>query len=230
MAIPETPKKNGMLCKVLAVLAINIFFFLVVLFSLLAADVYTISYLTPIAHFLALILSPFAPLVAPVMLGTFLKVCQHENFPGKKTWVFVTACWCFNSAQRAYQDVRSLWSWTGEEDALKICGMSACKGSWVEVGLLVIVVLGQWRGWKWDVGLIDKFVEGIVEQGRKEGEAKRLKALGNDAEKGIAVDEKMQTMSEEEVVVADVEKAALLVRTALQERIEDVEKKDVEKV
>jgi hypothetical protein len=108
--------------------------------------------------------------------------------------------------------------------------MSACKGSWVEVGLLVIVVLGQWRGWKWDVGLIDKFVEGIVEQGRKEGEAKRLKALGNDVEKGIAVDEKMQTMSEEEVVVADVEKAALLVRTALQERIEDVEKKDVEKV
>lgn len=230
MAIPETPKKNRMLRKVLALLAINVFIFLVVLFSLLAADVYTISYLTPIAHFLALILSPFAPLVAPVMLGTFLKVCQHETFPGKKTWVFVTACWCFNSAQRVYQDVRSLLSWTGGEDALEICGVRECRGSWVEVGLLVIVVLGQWRGWMWDVGLIDKFVEGIVEQGRKEEEAKRLKALGNDVEKGIAVDEKMQTMAEEEVVIADVEKAALLVRTAPQERIEDVEMKDVEKV
>jgi hypothetical protein len=204
MATPETPKKNRMLRKFLALLAINVFIFLVVLFSLLAADVYTISYLTPIAHFLALILSPFAPLVPPFMLGTFLKVCQHETFPGKKTWVFVTACWCFNSAQRVYQDVRSLWSWTGEDDALEICGVSECKGSWVEVGLLVVVVLGQWGGWWWDVGLIDKFVEGIVEQGRKAEEAKRLKTLGNDVEKGTAADKKMQTMAEEEVVVASL--------------------------
>lgn len=224
MAIPETPKKNRMLRKVLAVLAINVFLFLVVLFSFLAADVYTISYLTPIAHFLALILSPFAPLIAPCMFGTFLKVCQHETCPGKKTWVFVMACWCFNSAQVVYRDVRSLWSWTGEDDALEICGVRECKGSWVEVGLLVVVVLGQWRGWRWDVGLIGKFVEAIVEHGRKEEEAKRLKALENDVEKRIAVNEKMQTMAEAEVAVADVDKAAL------QERIEDVERKEVEKV
>lgn len=103
-----------------------------------------------------------------------------------------------------YQDVRSLWSWTGEDDALEICGVSECKGSWVEVGLLVVVVLGQWGGWWWDVGLIDKFVEGIVEQGRKAEEAKRLKTLGNDVEKGTAADKKMQTMAEEEVVVASL--------------------------
>ena len=103
-----------------------------------------------------------------------------------------------------YEDVRSLWSWTGEDDALEICGVSECKGSWVEVGLLVVVVLGQWGGWRWDVGLIDKFVEGIVEEAGKVEEAKRLKTLGNDVEKGTAVGEKMQTMAEEEVVVASL--------------------------
>ncbi len=144
--------------------------------------------------------------------------------------MFVTACWCFNSAQRVYRDVRSLWGWTGEDEALEICGVRECKGSWVEVGLLIIVVLGQWRGWKWDVGLVDQFVEGIVEQGRKEEEAKGLKALGNDVEKGIAVDENMQTMAEVQVVVADVENGALLVMTALQEGIEDPREKEVENV
>lgn len=60
--------------------------------------------------------------------------------------------------QRVCQDVGRLWSWTGEDDALEICGLNECKGSWVEVSLLVIVVLGQWRGWRWDMGLVEKCV------------------------------------------------------------------------
>jgi hypothetical protein len=218
MAASEPPKKNSKLHMFVASLVIIVFVFLVAFMTLLAADVFTIPYLTPFAHFIAIILAPFAPLVAPLMLGEFLKVCQHEAFPGKKTWIFVTACWCFNQVQRVCQDVGRLWSWTGEDDALEICGMSECKGSWVEVGLLVIVVLGQWRGWRWDMGLADKWVEGIVAQGRKTEEAKRLKAMGGDVEKGVVVDEKKEVVVEDEVVGADIEKTTLLVE------VEDVEK------
>jgi hypothetical protein len=219
MTSSEPPKKTSKLHIFLYILTSIIFFSVVLLMCLLATDVFTIPYLTPIAHFLAIILAPFVPLLAPFMLGAFLKICQHPTFPGKKTWVLITGCWCLNQVQRVCKDARSLWSWTGEEGTLEICGLTECKGSWVEVGLLVLVVLGQWRGWRWDMGLVDKWVEGIVAQNVKTEEAKRQKAIGGDVERGI-VDSDLEGKVNEMVVDGNMEKTALLV---------DVEEKGVEK-
>jgi hypothetical protein len=218
MATSETPKKSSKLRIFLVILAVISTFSTVVLMSLLATDVFTIPYLTPVAHLLATLLSPFVPLLAPLTLGAFLKVCQHATFPGKKTWVVITACWCFNQVQRVCGDIRSLYSWTGTDDALEICGFE-CRGSWVEVALLVVVVLGQWRGWRWDAGLVDKWVEGLVCQGKMAEEAKRLKAVERDVERGVVVEERKEIVVEE-VVSGDMEKTALLV---------EIEEKVVEK-
>jgi len=84
-----------------------------------------------------------------------------------------------------------------------------CKGYWVEVGLLLLVVLGQWRGWRWDVGLVDKWLEAIVEQAVKTEEKKRALALDRDVEQGIGQDEKKVVV--EQVVGGDMEKTALLI-------------------
>jgi len=61
-----------------------------------------------------------------------------------------------------------------------------CKGSWVEVALLVIVVLGQWRGWRWIWGLLISGFEGIVAQGVKAEEAKKLKAMVGMSNRGLS--------------------------------------------
>jgi hypothetical protein len=210
MASSEAPKKTGKLRIFLFILAGTTLFPVMVLMIFLATDVLTIPYLTPVAHFLGIILSPFVPLLAPLMLGAFLKVCQHPTFPRKKTWVLITACWCFNQVQRVCTDVRGLWSWTGVEGALEICGLNECKGSWVEVGLLVLVVLGQWRGWRWDMGLVDKWVEGIVAQNINAEEAKRQKAMGADVERGLVDSDVKEVVAKEEFVGSDMEKTALL--------------------
>lgn len=107
-------------------------------------------------------------------------------------------------------DVRGLWSWTGEEGALEICGLNECKGSWVEVGLLVLVVLGQWRGWRWDMGLVDKWVEGIVAQNINAEEAKKQKAMGADVERGLVDSDVKKVVAKEDFVGSDMEKTALL--------------------
>ncbi|KAN0101416.1 hypothetical protein V8E51_011926 [Hyaloscypha variabilis] len=218
MTNPEPPKKTSKLRIALIILASITCFSIIVLMTFLATDLLTIPYLTPLAHFLALILSPFQPLIAPLMLGAFLKMCQHPTFPGKKIWVLITGCWVLNQVQRVCKDVGELWSFTGTDDALEICGVRECKGSWVEVGLLVIVVVGQWRGWRWDVGLVDRWVEGIVVGAVRADEAKKAKAAENDIESGVVQEEKEGVV--EEIVGGDMEKTALLV---------DIEEKVVKK-
>jgi hypothetical protein len=201
MASSEAPKKTSKLRIFLFILASITLFSVMVLIIFLATDVLTIPYLTPVALFLGIILSPFVPLLAPLMLGAFLKVCQHPTFPRKKTWVLITGCWCFNQVQRVCTDVRDLWSWAGGEGALEICGLNECRGSWVEVGLLVLVVLGQWRGWRWDMGLVDKWVEGIVARNIKAEEAKRQKAMGADVERGLVDSDVKEVVAKEDLLV-----------------------------
>lgn len=80
--------------------------------------------------------------------------------------------------------------------------------------MLVLVVVGQWRGWRWDFGLVEKWVEGTVKQAKAQDEEKRRKTLGGDVERGVVgakVDEKKQLVVEGTVVGGDMEKTALLV-------------------
>ena len=78
--------------------------------------------------------------------------------------------------------------------------------------MLVLVVVGQWRGWRWDFGLVEKWVEETVNQAKAQDEEKRRKILGEDIESGVddKVDEKKELVGGEEVG-GDMEKTGLLV-------------------
>jgi hypothetical protein len=212
MASPAPPPKLNKLRVFLVIFAFLVFVSSVVLFSLLGHDIFTIPYLTPFAHFLGKIISPFLPFLAPLTFGTFLKVCQHETFPGKKSWCFITGGYCFTHMQRACKDVARLYVGRGENGIVELCGLNECRSDWVETGLLVLVVVGQWRGWRWDFGLVEKWVEETVNQAKAQDEEKRRKILGEDVESGVddKVDEKKELVGGEEVG-GDMEKTGLLV-------------------
>lgn len=80
-----------------------------------------------------------------------------------------------------WSDVFSLWSWTGEDDALEICG-TECLGSWVEIVLLGVVGMGQRWGWRWDFGVLDWWIEKQVQESRKAERRRREQALRWDIE------------------------------------------------
>jgi hypothetical protein len=207
--------------KVLITLGMLVFFGLVVLFTLLACDVFTIPILTPIAHFLAIILAPFVPLIFPIYLGIFLRVCAYprKEWPGKRRWMFITGCWGFSNTQRAVRNAFKLWKPVYKNGLDSMCGLNECKGYWVEEGLVVLVVICQMRGWRWDNGLIDKWIEGLVKQEKIAAE-KAKNNEENRMEKG--------EMTENEVVVenqtAEEEKKELMARDAIAST--DIEVKD----
>lgn len=181
---------------------------LAILLTLLAIDVFTIPYLTPFAHFLALILAPFIPFLAPLTLTAFLRICRHESFPSKKYWACITGVWVVNHIQRVSKDTATLYLGRGAEGEVELCGLMECKGAWVQSLLIAGVVLGELVGLKWEFGLVDLWVEGIVKGATAQEEKKRREALGSDVEKAVDVKE---VVIEEEVVGGDMEKTALLV-------------------
>jgi hypothetical protein len=177
------------------------------LLVLLGADIITIPYLTPFAHFLVIIGTPFVPLVAPITLGAFLKVCQHEKFPGQRLWMFITASWVYQSGQRVWGNVMSLYLGRAEDGRIMFCQLDECHAAWIEGVLLLIVIVGQIRGWKWDAGYVDMWVEGLVKAGLQQQEAKRMKEEDRRMEEGIV--EVVEASTEAESVLD--EKVALLV-------------------
>jgi hypothetical protein len=216
MASPAPAQKSTKLRIAFSIVITVIIFCATGLLVCLAMDAFTIPYLTPFAHFLAIIFSPIRPFLAPLTLGAFLKVCQHETFPRKKVWMFITGGWCLNHVQRVWKDVARLYSFIGEggDRRVEFCGLNECRGDWVEAGLLVLVCLGQWRGWRWDFGVVERWVEAVVKQAKVQEGEKRRKAASADVERGDVankVDEKKGLVVEEEVVGGDMEKTGLLV-------------------
>lgn len=222
--------------QVLVILGILVFFGLVVLFTLLAYDVFTIPILTPIAHFLALILSPFVPLIFPIYLAIFLRVCAYprKQWPGKRRWQFITGCWGFSHTQRAVRNGFKLWKPVYRNGVEGMCGLNECKGKWVEEALIVVVVVCQLRGWKWDNGLIDKWIEGLVKQ--EKIAAERAKNNNeNRMEKGemteeivneypSAEEEKRELMAEDAMTSTDIEvKREVLIEVEDADRVEKPE-------
>lgn len=96
-----------------------------------------------------------------------------------------------------------------------VCGLDECKGKWVEEGLILLVVIAHLRGWKWDAGFGDKWVESVVEQERKKIED----AKGNDE---VQVMEKGEVFVDEEDGV-DEEKRELMVRDGIMSGSEEQE-------
>jgi hypothetical protein len=224
MALPDK-RKLYFLLAVIFMLGLVSFFLLM---CFLAKDVFNLPYLTPLAHFLGTVISPLLPPLAALTLGAFLKVCQHETFPGKKKWIFMTGIWCWNHEQRVWKKLAGLYLGKNDDGEMVVCGLKACRGSWVQVALLGIVVVGQVMGWRWDAGFVDGWVEGIVEWETKLEEEKKAKAEGMDVEKAIVDADTEELVDEKEVVGGDIEESGLLIVVEEKEVVSgDIEKSDL---
>lgn len=84
---------------------------------------------------------------------------------------------------------------------MRFCGWQ-CKGAWVEVACLVVVVVCVVKGWNWDGGYCDQWVDSLIAQGSKEEAAKN--EVKNMEEGGVAsVDENGAVVVVEEEDVVD---------------------------
>jgi len=162
-------------------------------------------------------------LIFPIYLGIFLKVCAYpkKEWAGKKRWMLITGCWGFSHTQRAVQDIWKIWGPVYKGKGLEgVCGLKECKGLWVEEALIVLVVIAQLRGWKWDNGLVDRWIQGVITQEKLAAERAKTKDSVERMEKGEEIEtavvvedaEKRELMARDGIVVADVEeKEAVLV-------------------
>lgn len=204
---PETPKmKTTKLQGFIAAFAVLAFIGFIFLLTFLACDIIYIPYLSEFAHFLALIISPFVPFLFPGLLGVFLKVCQHKNWPKKKTWVLITASWVFQHVQRAITDAIKLWGHGN------VCGLRECKGKWVEWALVLVVVLCQIGGWKWDNGYVDRWIDTlIIEEAEKKAKEDAEKIAKGEMPAEIDL-EKADNFESVEYKDAEAEKRELKAR------------------
>jgi hypothetical protein len=220
---PSTPKPAFRIKIALIILSMITFFALLILFCLLAVDVFTIPYLTPLAHFLAIIISPFIPLIFPFYLSIFLKVCSYPKtlWPGQKKWIFITAAWGFSHTERVVRNTWKIWGGVIKGNGIEaVCGLEECRGKWVEEVLILLVVVAHIKGWKWDFGVGDKWVDSVIEQEEKKIEEARGKDAVQAMEKGeviVGVDggdeEKRELMVRDEIMSGGEEKEDLLIET-----------------
>ena len=174
----------------------------VAVLTLLASDVFTVPYLTPFAHFLKVLISPFVPLIMPLYIGAGIKLYKHTPFPSRKHWLLQAGCIALQQSPRVLNDLGALYDWsklgngmgfmgTGlETDGF--CALNDCTGSWVEAVLMATVVVGESLGWNWDLGYVQKWVDAVAEEAMKKKKEKKSEAEREIMEKGELVDEKAQ--------------------------------------
>ena len=154
------------------------FLILVLVITLLALDVFTVPYLTPFAHLLKTLISPFVPFLMPLYIGVFIKLYKHVPFPARRKWMLSSACIALQQVPRVLGDLGSLYEFgrlgngfglygLGLE-AEGVCGLQDCTGSWAEAALMVGVIVGEWRGWRWDAGCVQGLVDGVAEESIRE--------------------------------------------------------------
>lgn len=92
---------------------------------------------------------------------------------------------------------------------VELMGMQAKDVNWhvlcdarvLEEVLIVLVVVAQWRGWKWEGGLLDKWIEMLVVQGEKDKKVKEEKKAKKEAEKAAKeAESRAKNMENGEVV------------------------------
>jgi hypothetical protein len=101
----------------------------------------------------------------------------------------------------------SLYLGRAEDGGIMFCRLDECHAAWIEEVLLLIVIVGQIRGWKWDAGYVDMWVEGLVKAGLEQQEAKRMKEVERKMEEGTLDVEEATPEAESD----QHEKVALLV-------------------
>ncbi|KAI6714858.1 hypothetical protein JHW43_002607 [Diplocarpon mali] len=201
---PAAPRTQ-VLRSAVVILSFLLFVGTVALFTFLALDILTIPYLTPVAHFLALLVSPFVPLFFPAFVGVFLKVLARprSSWPKRTTWLLITGSWVFQHLQRAVVDAFTLW---GGGD---VCGLRECRGEWAEWALVLVVVCAHCAGLRWDAGYVDRWLDRLIAQ---EAEKRAKEAEEKIARGEVPADLDLEKADFEGLVGADGEKRAWIER------------------
>lgn len=80
----------------------------------------------------------------------------------------------------------------GKNWELEMCGLGGCKAEWAEMALTSLVVLAEVRGWKWEGGWLDLWIERLVKQDHDKDAVVRMEA--GEADVKIEVDEEKERL------------------------------------
>jgi hypothetical protein len=228
---------------VLAIVTYMAFCAFLFLLLALAQDILTIPYLTPLAHFLGAAIYPLMPAWGAIFLGASIKVYKYkkDDFPGRRSFLFV--CWT-----QAIQLLKHAPMWIANVVALfdsEIIGepfceplQQGCRYTWVELGLLIFVVGGEYLGLRWDLGRVQRVVDAIaadeVRTKRKSEEEKMIQKLTDAIESQEVKGEdrivfSIGVLMEELNKTGSMEKGALQVEDGVEE-YKDVEAQTVEEM
>lgn len=163
------------------------------LITLLALNVFTIPYLTPLAHFILLILTPIIPFLMPVSLGILIKIWRSQEakeLEKRKIWLLIVASNNYQHISRGTIKLAKLYTRAGVRPGVTggWCALKECSGAYFEAALLIGVVVAEWWGWKWEGGVVDWAISGLC---REEIEKMRAAEVGH-MEKGAMEDGKIE--------------------------------------
>lgn len=197
MILPNHPRMR------FALIVLSFWLFMGAIFglTLLANDVFTVPYLTPVAHFIKMIITPFLPFFAPLGLGAFIKVWRSKEMKElgiRPLWLFTTGMHLNNNIMWVWPELANLYVRPNASNGISggWCKIGKCGGGYFQAALLVGVVFAEWRGWKWEGGLMDKLIAMMCEESRKTKATKEADGM----EKGSAADEKVAEYHDEKKV------------------------------
>ncbi|KAB8293270.1 hypothetical protein EYC80_007601 [Monilinia laxa] len=164
----------------------------------IALDIIHIPY---ISHGLASLLSwanvglsPIYPFWAPVLLGTSIKIYQHEPFPKQKQWVASSILMLIPHVGQILTDTLQLLGVFDE-----VCSFGSCRRQYIQAGSFAVVIIGETIGFPWDAKVVQKWIEKLAVECEKEAEKDAAASVEDEMEKGV-----VDQPSEEAVCMHDV--------------------------
>lgn len=149
----------------LTIILLFLHFSFIVVLVLCHNNVITIPYITPLSHFLAYIIAPIVPFIAPLVLGILLKIyrCQAlRGLEGRRNLLLMAGSQVVAHMQRVVTDSLKLYS-----SRSGWCEVGKCTSEYVQAALIVAIVIAELVGVKWDAGYIDRFLVRYAEEEMK---------------------------------------------------------------
>ncbi|RDW61606.1 hypothetical protein BP5796_11498 [Coleophoma crateriformis] len=156
-------------------------------FALIVMEIISIPFLTPalrpLRPYLELgykVVKPAVMIVWPLLtLGACLKIHVHSDFPSKSRWR-MSSGWMF--LQQLGMIITKVGTILTSKECP--CGLRECWDAWVLLALLVVIPVATWKGWRWDFGYIDRYVDRLASESWEEDAKKKVQ----DAETGVKKD------------------------------------------
>ncbi|KAH6677085.1 hypothetical protein B0J14DRAFT_335244 [Halenospora varia] len=197
MMSPRTRRSSGIQkSKVAKYLLFLTAFAVGFFYSRLSDNTLRIPGLSSIIHIFDAVMAPFVPFFAAIFLSLFFRIFFSPPFPGRVWKLFLCATWVFIFSAASFTElsiliIYAIRDWRHGNGSF---------GMWFETALLVVVLLLEVCGIKWDRGRLDKIVKAIADlavqqQLRKEVKREEEEALER-MEQGLCAQE--ETVEEDQ--------------------------------